>query len=130
MERNLFGLSTLIASVALLIWSIGETFAYPQGPNVSLGSNPIQVFQVSCNSSSPVIMTTANETFIITDLIVRSGSYTPGITLKLNGSGWLSFAQNKEFYFKSGLPVPPNSSLECQSSYGREVTVSGYIAHQ
>ena len=37
MGKHLFGISTLIMSIALLIWSIGETFAFPQGPNVSLG---------------------------------------------------------------------------------------------
>ena len=42
MERHYFGISTLLASVALLIWSIGETFAFPQGPNVSMGSNPVE----------------------------------------------------------------------------------------
>ena len=42
MERTYLDIA-VIASLALLIWSIGETFAYPQGPNVSLGSNPIAI---------------------------------------------------------------------------------------
>ena len=63
MERNLVGMSAVIASCALLIWSIGETFAYPQGPNVSLGSNPIAA------SVAPTQLDELNQsTFVITDL--------------------------------------------------------------
>ena len=68
MERHYFGLSTLLASVALLIWSIGETFAFPQGPNVSMGSNPIVT--ISCNSHSDFASSYQVPTsyyFVITD---------------------------------------------------------------
>ena len=53
MERHYFGLATLLASVSLLIWSIGETFAFPQGPNVSMGTNPVVSF--TCDSSPYVV---------------------------------------------------------------------------
>ena len=36
MKRNYFGLATLVASVALLVSLIGETFVFPQGPNESM----------------------------------------------------------------------------------------------
>ena len=36
MERRLFGIAAIIASTAYFFSSIADTFAYPQGPNVSL----------------------------------------------------------------------------------------------
>ena len=39
MERNLFGMSAVIASCALLIWSI-EDLCLSAGPNVSLEAIP------------------------------------------------------------------------------------------
>ena len=70
MERHYFGLSTLLASVALLIWSIGETFAFPQGPNVSMGSNPIRSF--SCNYQTSYTVP-SDSIFIVTDISVPIG---------------------------------------------------------
>ena len=123
MSKNIFGVSTLIASIALLIWSIGETFAYPQGPNVSLGSNPVVSFQ--CNSTPYVVP--SNMDLIITDLVAESGYDSVvsvnGTTLTIfhawsGGNGYHSFA--------SGYKADAGSSVVCS----RNLYISGYFAHQ
>jgi len=128
-SSHLFGIAAIIASIALLFSSVEHAFASPNGPNVSLGANPIEVAQVNCSNQSPTLFTTGNDAFIITDLIVADGYSTGGITLQLNGSNWLSFAENRIHAFSSGIPVPINSTLAVQCSYGRTVTISGYYAH-
>ena len=81
MERNLFEISTLIASVALLVWSIGDTFAYPQGPSVSLGANPIVTISCSASVGHPDYPNTNNKyvvpqgvDFIVTDIATSHGT--------------------------------------------------------
>ena len=77
MERHYFGLSTLLASVALLIWSIGETFAFPQGPNVSMGSSPYESLYGGISQSSsgnnPILVNTSGYDFLVTVLNVTGG---------------------------------------------------------
>ena len=120
----------LIASIGYAVQSLQQANAYPQGPNVGTGSNPIEAFSFMCTSSTPQAFTTGNELFIITDVVVTDGSYTESATLKLNGNDWISFPETSVFSFNSGFPVPPNSSLECYSYYSKRVAVSGYYARQ
>ena len=72
MERNLFGIAAVISSVGFLIWSIGQATAFPQGPNVSLGSNPLESFYGSIvgqtASEVQVFSNTSGQDFIITSL--------------------------------------------------------------
>ena len=73
MNNHLFGISAVISSVALLIFSIGETFAYPQGPNVSLGANPIVT--LSCFGHphyQNVYQVPTGMTLVITDFHIGS----------------------------------------------------------
>ena len=42
MYKNLFGVASVISSIGFLIWSIGQATAFPQGPSVNLGTNPIE----------------------------------------------------------------------------------------
>ena len=68
MEKNLFSISAFVTSLALLIWSIGETFAYPQGPNTSIGTNPIESFHGSYSGSSniDILSNSSGHDFIVT----------------------------------------------------------------
>ena len=123
MERHYFGLSTLLASVALLIWSIGETFAYPQGPNVSMGSNPVVSFV--CNSTPYVVPT--NMDLIITDLVATSGY---DATISKNGTALTLFhawsGGNGYHTFATGYKAESASSITCS----RTLYISGYLVHQ
>ena len=123
MERNLFGISALMASVALLIWSIGETFAYPQEPNVSLGSNPVVSFM--CNSTPYIVP--SNMDLIITDLVGTSGY---DAVVNANGTSITMFhawsGGNGYHTFASGYTADAGTSITCS----RNVYIGGYLAHQ
>jgi hypothetical protein len=136
MERHYFGLSTLLASVALLIWSIGETFAYPQGPNVSTGINPIVT--ISCNNHSDYpnnanqYVVPSGYDYIITDILTGwgIGSHT---YVYVNGSalfGDYRYGTNVGGFpnLKTGLKVNSSHTVSCTSP-GKAV-ISGYLAHQ
>ena len=127
MERHYFGLSTLLASVALLIWSIGETFAFPQGPNVSMGSNPVVSFYCHPGSTSNnSYVVPSNFEFIITDIIAGSSSatsviYADGVSVaQIVGS-------QRSVSFSTGYKVQASSNIYCASSGSY---ISGYLAHQ
>ncbi len=128
MERHYFGLSTLLASVALLIWSIGETFAYPQGPNVSLGSNP--VVTLHCGNNQYAVP--SGYDYIITDILIGYGS---GNTTNISVNGNVIFSDYRygtavggQPYLQTGLKISSTSTVSC-SSNGNSI-ISGYLAHQ
>ena len=127
-HRTLFGIAAIILSSAVFVHSFNSANAFPKGPNVSMGSNPIASFHVSCSQSSPTVLTTTSELFIITDMLVSDGYSTGGIDLHLNGSNWYSLGENVQIAMNSGIPVPLNSTLSCYSYHGRNMIVSGYYA--
>jgi len=151
MSKNLFGISTLIMSIAFLIWSIGETFAYPQGPNVSLGSNPIVTLDCggSQTSSSDIggypsysnpYQVPSGYDFIITDIGAASSD---SITIRINdGSSFKMFYRHLQPSYggngnsqintmNTGILVPSNYVVRCDSSDPNGLGfLSGYLAHQ
>ena len=122
-------LSIFIFSLGFLIGNIPFATAYPQGPNVSLGSNPIEAFSIACNSTTPTLLSTNNEKFIITDIIVADGASTEDIQLSLNGATWFNIPETSTQSFNSGFPVPTNSTVTCYAYYAKRVIVAGYYAH-
>ena len=128
LPQTLIGLALLIASAGYSYQSLQHANAYPQGPNVGLGSNPVEAFSFNCSSNSPQAFTTGNEMFIITDVIVADGTSTGTATLLLNGSDWLPFPEASVQSFNSGYPVPPNSTLSCIAYYPKRMAVAGYYA--
>jgi hypothetical protein len=143
MGKHLFGISTLIMSIALLIWSIGETFAFPQGPNVSLGSNPIVTLDCGSTTTSTDIggyptysnpyVVPAGFDYIITDL---GAHYSGATSISVdNGNGWKSLYSHyfsaqgttQGFSLQTGAKVPSGASVRCS---GNDGFVSGYLAHQ
>ncbi len=116
MYKHWFGLSALLASMALLVWSIGETFAYPQGPNVSLGSNPI--VSIDCNGGYTV---PSNTDLIITDFIGVS-SYP---SLQVNGVHSLSLTDGTH-NLTTGWKIPGGSAISC---YSGGAYLTGYLTH-
>ena len=120
----------LVASVGYAYQSVQQATAYPQGPNVGMGSNPIEAFSFMCSSSSPQAFTTGNELFIITDVVVADGGGTEHAMLKLNNSDWIAFPEASVQSLNSGYPVPANSTLSCYAYYSKRVAISGYYARQ
>ena len=119
MYKTILAFSALISSVALLIFAMGNSFAYPQGPNISLGSNPIVSF--SCNSTAYVVP--ANNDYVITDFIgVYSGPY-----IYLDGVNTMYLSQSGNFGLTTGWKVPSGTAITCN---GGNVYLSGYLVQQ
>lgn len=121
MGKHLFGISTLIMSIALLIWSIGETFAFPQGPNVSLGSNPV-VWGV-CGQNTPWTNNNALPV-VVTDLLpqnTQSNIYYNS----LSSNAFLARV-TEATSLTTGFTINPGEIIYC---YG-QVSLFGYLAHQ
>ena len=117
MHKVILSLSVLIVSIALLILSIGQSFAYPQGPNVSTGTNPIVSFNCSSSYTVP-----SNSDYIITDFIGVYGS--PYIYFNGGNSIYLDFPGNSTLM--TGYRVSSGTVITCSSG---SVHISGYLVH-
>ena len=118
MQKTILSLSGFTFSITLLILSIGRSFAYPQGPNISSGSNPIVSF--NCNSSGYTVPT--NSDYIITDFI---GVYSsPYIYFNGGNSIYLDFPGNSTLM--TGYRVSSGTVITCNSG---SVHISGYLVH-
>ena len=123
MSRNPFGISAVIASIALLIWSIGETFAYPQGPNVSLGSNPIAANYCTANTNWT---NQTNQTFVITDLASLNNTAYLYVGGTANTDLRSVFVEHSPISYVTGIPVSPGDFIHCG---GNSIVFSGYYTH-
>ena len=66
--KQLFALAALLLSAGFVIRSFQPAHAFT-GPQVSLGSNPIESHYQDCNGSTQTIVTNAtNYDFIVTDV--------------------------------------------------------------
>lgn len=119
MERRLFGIAAIIASIAYLFSSIGQTFAYPQGPNVSTGSNPIVSFY--CASGNPGYTVPNGQSLVMTDFI---GVWSAP-SLDLSTGEQLNFSDGT-YTLMTGYKVASGTSITCSSG---SMGISGYLAH-
>ena len=120
MERRLFGIAAIIASIGFLISSIGDGFAYPQGPNISLGSNPIVSFY--CASGTVAYTVPSGQSFIITDFLgVSSYPY-----MSLSSGEYLNFSDGT-YTLMTGYKVTAGTTITCGSG---SMAISGYLSHQ
>lgn len=117
MNNTLFGIASILFALAALIYSIGDSFAYPQGPNVSLGSNPI--VSIDCNGGYTV---PNNADLIVTDFI-GVGGYP---TMRLNGVNVLSLTDGTH-NLTTGWRIPGGSAISC---YSGGAYLTGYLTHQ
>ena len=127
--QQLLSIAAVIVATGYLFQSLSSADAYPQGPNVSRGTNPVEAFSVTCNTSTPTLLTTGNEKFIITDVVVANGGSSEDVTMYLNGSEWVRFPETSMQSFNSGFPVPSNSTLTGYACYSKRTIITGYYAH-
>ena len=136
MTKHYFGIASIIFASACLIWSIGQAIALPQGPNTSLGSNP--VFSVSSVNYATHVIYTNNTTSpaIITDFIAKgyiNYNCERNFTVS-NSSESISMSAGADGIYhmslQSGLKVPAGESLEVSGgNYCSNVSISGYYSH-
>ena len=85
--RNLFGIAAIILSGAVFIHSLKSANAFPQGPNVSIGSNPLFSFGGTVsNGTTTVFAAPSDQMMIVTDLILSTNneSCTSDLTLAIS----------------------------------------------
>ena len=127
--RNLFGIAAIILSGAVFVHSLKSANAFPQGPNVSMGSNPIQSFNETCNWTT-IISNTTNQTFIITDVIPSYGSSDVDLREgNSSGTHLFSLKAGSVANLRTGVPIPPNTDIVCQHGGGHRITITGYYTH-
>lgn len=136
----------LVCAYALVIFSLGifvrnltSAHAYPAGPNISSGDNPI--FSVSTLSHTGTIFTNnTNSTAVVTDIFVENTSTGGYCRMKFEVSnGGDSFITSSYFYggspisnLSSGIKVPPGESITTSVNTGSHcggAALSGYYAH-
>ena len=115
MHKIIFSIAALIASIALLISSIGNSFAYPQGPNTDLGSNPVVTFV--CNNGGYTVP--SDQDLIVTDFM-RTGNY-PSIYINGSSAMYIGF---DNLSLTTGWKVPAGSTVSCVSG---TLYLSGYL---
>jgi hypothetical protein len=128
--RNLFGIAAIILSSAVFVQSLNSANAFPQGANVSLGSNPIEHHYGVCTQAD-FFLNSTNNPFIITDIIGQTqGGYD--LTLYVNGAvgaKLYSSTENVFYGLKSGIVVDPGEAVYCSGGTTRIITITGYYAH-
>lgn len=136
MNNTFFGIAAIITSIALLISSIGNSFAYPQGPNVSLGSNPIVTLSCSGHANLPgVYQVPVGMNLIITDMHVgatTNGYIRVGNSSSLNNSNnvfrhYLYNGSPTHMSFRSGIKVTEGLYVQCVGGSDGSFA-SGYLA--
>ena len=146
-NNTLLGIASIIFAIGFLLQSIPFAQAIAQGPNASLGSNPIfsQYFD-DCSSTSASVTVPTDQVLIITDIMtaafdtelitisdnsqVLAKVYTRKHSTPYNASsqaGYYFSLTNNIFQFKSGIVVSSGETLQidCQNNM---VTIAGYYA--
>ena len=134
--KDLFGISAVITSIGFLIWTIGETFAYPQSPNVSFGSNPLTHLRGDFvgNGNHPILNNSSGQDFIITAIktggtncTANSGCNTASnqnCGLKINGN-WLDVYQTNIGNFQK-FSLDDINPLNLVIHDGDNLTITGF----
>ena len=110
-----------------------------QGPNVSIGSNPIRSWSAYRNNDGWQLLETTSTDIIITDLTLSSNSECFFILSNQNsnisGSNFISAYSNGahmyQGHFQSGIKIPSGTDLYLYISRSSicNYTLSGYISH-
>ncbi|MAA79468.1 MAG: hypothetical protein CL916_09430 [Deltaproteobacteria bacterium] len=124
--RNILALAFWILSVGYTWNSIQTANAFPTGPNVSMGSNPIEQSYKYCNgmTNSSVLSNTASQTLIVTDIVVIGG------TIEILIDGNVLMMADSHIALNTGLRIDSGATLSCTDVGGNpRVTVVGYYTH-
>ena len=105
--KQLFGYAAILFGIGFVIRSFVPAYAY-NGPNISLGSNPIEHF----SGSGTVFSNTSGRDFIITDV-------------SCNGDTVLNISSSNAWFCRAGASHSFSSGLRV--SDGENVTASGYV---
>ena len=119
-HRNLFGIAAIILSCSVFVHSLNSANAFPQGPNVSLGSNPIDN---GFGYNAPAFVNNSSTDFIVTDLNCSSNTL---ILIDGVNAYWCNIGVAHSL--RTGLKLSPSSTIQTNSN-NTYLSISGYYAH-
>lgn len=124
--RNILASAFLVLSAGYMWNSVQTADAFPTGPNVSMGGNPIDQAYKYCNglNNATVLSNTTSQTFIVTDIVVTGG------TAEILIDGNVIMLANSHIALNTGLRIDGGTTISCTDvgNYPR-VTVVGYYTH-
>ena len=153
--RHLFGTAAIILSGAVFVHTLNKANAFPQGPTINLGSNPLFSIGGTISNSTAVIFTAPSDQIMVTTDIILSmhnDSCASDITLSNSSNTLAQFelhskwrppgsgayygamsqtqATSIQHAFNSGIPLSVGDSLEITESGNCNIayTISGYYA--
>jgi hypothetical protein len=132
--KILFGYAAVLLSIGFVIRSITFAYAYPTGPSVSMGSNPVVSF--TGYGTSLIHTVPSDKIFVITDINLSYAGSTGSTQTYLqdeNGTKKGSFrvsgsTRNRDISLANGIPFEPESEVHLVGN-AVHCTVSGYYAH-
>ena len=127
-HRNILATGFLLLCGAVFVHSLNSANAFPQGPNVSTGSNPIELAHLDCYGANNLTLfsNTSSENFIVSDIWITGGS----VRIFVDGSILHSSIGDGLYSLQTGLKLGSGSTISCSYQNGSpRVTVTGYYAH-
>ena len=141
MWKNLFGISAVLCSLSMLVYSLSTARA-SLGPAVSMMSNPIFSSSAYSNGSVSDTMTGQSGTEIVITDVTISAQYNYDIEIVFTTTSGTEIGRYKTWnysnyngpatvdsHLNSGLRVPENEGLQVQVNGYGSYTYSGYYAH-
>ena len=146
--RNILATGFLLLCGAVFVQSLKSANAFPQGPNVSMGSNPIESMYGRVNTASgnqDIFTNNSTHTFIVNTLIAGYGSNSCQPTINNSSQNGLSHLQifnprstGGENAFTNGdakLRIEPGDTIQIMTSgntaiyYFCDYYFDGYYTH-
>ena len=125
--RNILATGFLLLCGAVFVHSLKSANAFPQGPNVSMGSNPVDFASENCSGGNITLFTnTSSQPFIMTDIQLQRPEASQYI--RLNGAKIFAtnYGYTSIYNYDTGIKVEPGDVLTCG---GYHMTITGYYAH-
>ena len=137
MTKHYFGIASIIFASACLIWSIGQATAFPQGPNVGVGTVPYESFTgtIHYNDGNVVLLTVPSDrVFIVTTCMSNNGYFDikeNGTTRVYKDTSFCSSSYATSFTTgNASLVISSNSTLEVGTDSSSTIYyyIEGYYA--
>ena len=148
--RTILATGFLLLCGAVFVQSLNSANAFPQGPNVSMGSNPIESWAGRISGTTQTLLTTTSSPFIISDIILTMTNHNCVSTVTLKNSagddvgsfkmrGWVDPYSNDAAHtpqviqhaFTSGIRINSSDQLDISESgnCSAHYNISGYYTH-
>ena len=119
----------LFGMMCLFFWQEKHVVAFPQGPAINSGTNPIWSYSGDCTGLSYTVP--SGQDFIVTDILKTGGNQGYASDIKSDGQIFARLYQYDLLSFRTGFKVNSGSTLSCtQQSSSHTITLTGYLMAQ